>query len=328
MCPKEDVGMIRVLIDTDPGIDDALALFLALALPDVQVEAVTTVSGNVPVQLTTRNALALLELAKRSDIVVAHGSERPLLRAPVFAEYVHGQNGIGNVLLPDPQQASTRSAVETIIQKILQAPGEVTLVALGPLTNIALAVRCEPRLVQSVREVVIMGGALRVPGNASPAAEFNMFGDPHAAHIVLHAGWPLRLVSLDVTNQTVIQSDQFATLAANGHPVTQSIKSMVDYYLNAFGKPRGISAFPMHDPLCLAAAIHPDLFMWKKAYVDIELSGTLTLGGTTAYFEGMEDLDPSLAHARPSNVLASTTVNREQFTSLFLTALASHYTTS
>ncbi len=320
--------MFRVIIDTDPGIDDALALFLALAFPDVQIEAITTVSGNVPVHLTTRNALALLELAKRPDIVVARGSDRPLLRQPVFAEYVHGQNGIGNVALPEPQHTSANSAVETIIQKILQAPGEVTLVALGPLTNLALAVRCEPRLVQSVREVVIMGGALRVPGNVSPAAEFNIFGDPHAAHIVLHAGWPLRLVSLDVTNQTVIQRQQFATLAANGHPVTQSMKAMVDYYLDEFGKPRGMSAFPMHDPLCLAAAIYPDLIVWKKAYVDIELSGTLTFGMTTAYFEQMEDLDPTLAHAHPSNVLASTMVNREQFTSLFLTTLASYYSTS
>jgi purine nucleosidase len=319
--------MFRVIIDTDPGIDDALALFLALALPDVQVEAVTTVSGNVPVHLTTRNALALLELAKRSDIAVARGSERPLLRQPVFAEYVHGQNGIGNVVLPDPQQTSMNSAVETIIQKILQAPGEVTLVALGPLTNIALAVRREPRIAQAVREVVIMGGALRVPGNVSPAAEFNIFADPHAAHIVLHAGWPIRLVSLDVTNQTVMHREQFATLAATGHPVLQSIKAMVDFYLDEFGKPRNIRAISMHDPLCLAAAIHPDLIGWKKAYVDIELSGTLTFGGTTAYFEQIEDIDPTLAHAQVSNVLASMTVNREQFVALFLTTLASHYTT-
>lgn len=319
--------MFRILIDTDPGIDDALALFLALASPEVQVEAVTTVSGNVPVQMTTRNALALLELAKRSDIVVARGSDRPLLRQPVLADYVHGQNGIGNVVLPDPQQRSVDSAVSLIIEKILQAPGEITLVALGPLTNLALAVRCEPRIAQLVREVVIMGGALRVPGNVTPAAEFNIFCDPHAAHIVLHAGWPVRLVPLDVTQQTLMNRDQFASLAANSHPVTRCIQSMVDFYFDDFGKARGVHAFTMHDPLCLAVAIHHDLITWKKAYVDIELNSTLTLGETIPYFEQTENLDPSLAHPHTSNVLAATMVDSERFISLFMATLSSHYST-
>lgn len=310
--------MLRLLIDTDPGIDDALALFLALASPDVQLEAVTTVSGNVHVDFTTRNALTLLELAGRLDILVARGSDRPLVRQPVIADYVHGQNGLGGVMLPDPRRQAMSNAVDVIIQKILEAPGEITLVAIGPLTNLALAVRREPRIAQAVREVMIMGGALRVPGNVTPASEFNIFADPHAAHIVLHAGWPVRLVSLDTTNRAVMRREQFAALAASGHPVTQCMKRMADYHFDEFGKARGITAFHMHDPLCLAAAIQPDLIEWKAAYVDVELSGTLTLGETVAYFETMEDIDPALAHPRRPNVLASVGVDVERFIAMYM----------
>ena len=318
--------MLRLLIDTDPGIDDALALFLGLASPEVQLEAVTTVSGNVHVDLTTRNALTLLELAGRPDIPVARGSELPLVRQPVIADYVHGQNGLGGVMLPDPQrQPVSSAAVDVIIQKILEAPGEITLVAIGPLTNLALAVRREPRIALAVREVLIMGGALRVPGNVTPASEFNIFADPHAAHIVLHAGWPIRLVSLDTTNRATMQREQFAALAANGHPVTQCMKHMVDFHLDEFGKARGITAFHMHDPLCLAAAVQPDLIEWKAAYVDVELSGTLTLGETVAYFETMEDIDPDMAHPRRSNVLASVGVDVERFLAMYMERIGSAF---
>lgn len=311
--------MLHLLIDTDPGIDDALALFLALASPEVQIEAVTTVSGNVHVDITTRNALALLELAGRPDIPVARGSDRPLVRQPVIADYVHGQNGLGGVTLPDPQrQPVSNHAVDVIIQKIMEAPGEITLAAIGPLTNIALAVRREPHIAQLVREVMIMGGALRVPGNVTPVSEFNIFADPQAAHIVMHAGWPIRLVSLDVTDKAQMQREQFAALASSGHPVTRCMKRMADYHLDEFGSARGITAFHMYDPLCLAAAIQPDLIDWKPAYVDVELSGTLTLGATVAYFEKMEDIDPALAHPHRSNVLASVKVDVERFISMYM----------
>lgn len=318
--------MLRLLLDTDPGIDDALALFLALASPDVQLEAVTTVSGNVPVNYTTRNALALLELAGRSGIPVARGSDRPLLRPLFTADYVHGENGLGGVQLPEARrQPVNEHAVDVIVQKILEAPGEMTLAAIGPLTNLALAVRREPRIVQAVREVVIMGGALRVPGNMTPVSEFNIYVDPQAAHIVLHAGWPIRLVSLDVTNITGMRREQFAALAANGHPVTQCIKSMVDNQLEDFGKARNITVFHMHDPLCLAAAIQPDLIHWEPAYVDVEVSSPLTLGETVAYFETMADIDPALAHPGPSNVLASMGVDVERFVAMYMERIASAY---
>lgn len=185
--------------------------------------------------------------------------------------------------------------------------------------------RREPRIAQSVREVIIMGGALRVHGNVTPISEFNIFADPHAAHIVMHAGWPIRLVSLDATNHADMQREQFSALAASGHPVTQCMKAMVDYHLDEFGKARGIAAFHMHDPLCLAAAISPDLIDWKPAYVDVELNGTLTLGATVAYFEKMEDIDPTLSHPRRSNVLASVGVDVGRFVSMYMERIASAF---
>src|SRR6266702_4358332 len=180
--------MQHIILDTDPGIDDALALFLTLASPEIEIEAITTVSGNIP---------------------VARGSSQPLVRQPIYAAHVHGRNGLGEVELPEPQIAAVaQHAVDLIIKKVTAAPAEITLVPIGPLTNIALAVCREPRIAQQVREVVIMGGALRVPGNDTPAAEFNIYADPDAAHIVLHAGWPIRLVSLDVTMLTLLQRQQ------------------------------------------------------------------------------------------------------------------------
>src|ERR1051326_1178405 len=234
--------MRHIILDTDPGIDDALALFLALASPEVQLEAITTVSGNVDVAFTTYNALTLLELAGRTDIPVARGCDRPLIRQPFNAAFVHGDNGLGGLQLPEPHiQPLAEHAIEVIIEKVMAAPKEITLVAIGPLTNIALALRQEPRIVEQVQEVVIMGGALLVPGNDTPEAEFNIYVDPQAAHIVLHAGWPIRLVSLDATTRTVLQREQIQTLAHSESPVLCSIKQMLDYSFDVYGPQYGIS---------------------------------------------------------------------------------------
>ncbi len=278
--------MPRIILDTDPGIDDALALFLALASPEVQLEAITTVHGNVPIELTTRNALSLLEIAGRTDIPVARGSAQPLIRAPVDAKYVHGPTGLGTLALPEPQtNVVKQSAADLIVERILAAPGELTLVPIGPLTNLALALRREPSIASQVREVVIMGGALRVPGNITPAAEFNIYADPHAAHIVFKAGWPIRLVSLDATNQTGLSREQARQLAQNGSPITRCIEQMLEYYFEVFAPTHGNTLLRLHDPLCLAAVFRPDFIQWESAYVDVELTGALTLGETVAFFQ-------------------------------------------
>jgi purine nucleosidase len=311
----------KIILDTDPGIDDALALFLALASPELQLEAITTVSGNVSVEHTTRNALTLLELAGRADIPVARGSERALVVSLARADDVHGGNGLGDVLLPGPGIAPlARHAVDVICEKVLAAPGEITLVAVGPLTNLALAVRREPRLVQAVREVVIMGGALRVPGNITPASEFNIFADPHAAHVVLHAGWPIRLVTLDTTTRTLLPRADAVRLATNDHPVTVLMKKMIDYYCDIFGGARGLTSLQMHDPLCLAAAFRPDLLTWEQAYVDVELAGTLTLGETVGYFPR-----PGSPFPYTPNVLASVDVDSASFIQLYVDRIASTF---
>jgi inosine-uridine nucleoside N-ribohydrolase len=291
--------MQRIILDTDPGIDDALALFLALTSPEIQLEAITTVSGNVPVDLTTRNALALLTLVGRTDIPVARGCSLPLVRPYVHAAHVHGHNGIGNIELPPPQvEPVVQHAVDLIIERVMGAPGEIILVPIGPLTNIALALRREPRIAEQVREVVIMGGALRVPGNVTPSAEFNIYVDPHAAHIVFQAGWPIRLVSLDATMQVPMTREQVEQLAQYGSKVTATIQQMMAYFFDVFAAQRADPNFHMHDPLCLASVFQPDLIFWQPAYVEVELTGTLTLGETVAYIHRLDM--PELPNMRVS----------------------------
>ena len=306
--------MHRIILDTDPGIDDALALFLALASPEVQLEAITTVNGNVGVNSTTRNALALLELLGRTDIPVARGCDRPLLRLHTDAAHVHGDNGLGGVQLPEPHtQPVVQHAVDTIIERIMAAPGEITLVPIGPLTNIALAVRREPRIAQRVREVVIMGGALRVPGNVTPSAEFNIYVDPQAAHIVFHAGWPIRLVALDVTMQARLPRSQVDALAATQSRVGSLTQEMLTYYFDVYGPRHSVTDFHMHDPLCLAAVFQPELLSWQSVYVDVELEGKLTTGQTVAFFRPRDE-----SRIPPANMQVAVAVNEMAFIEMFL----------
>ncbi|HTK08104.1 MAG TPA: nucleoside hydrolase [Ktedonobacteraceae bacterium] len=310
--------MPRIILDTDPGIDDALAFCLAFASPEVQLEAITTVSGNVGVGLTTDNALALVNLLGHPDVPIARGCDRPLLSQTVEATTVHGENGLGGVILPKGgNQPVEQHAVDLIIERILKNPGEITLVAIGPLTNLALAVRREPRIAQLVREVVIMGGALFVPGNVTPTAEFNIYADPHAAQIVLHAGWPIRLVSLDVTTSTTLQQAEIELLKREGSPVHAFIEQALQGYFTRFAQ-HGQPRFQMHDPLCLAAAFQPELITWQEAYVGVELTGSATLGKTVAY------LPPHQLPGAP-NVLASVGVDAASFCALFVERINQTY---
>ncbi|WP_376797192.1 nucleoside hydrolase [Thermogemmatispora sp.] len=307
---------LRLIIDTDPGIDDALALLLALASPEVNLEGVTTVSGNVPLEDTTRNARALLALAGREDIPVAAGAARPLVREPIHAVEVHGRHGLGRAELAEPSTLPVpEPAAIFLSERIKAAPGAITLVAVGPLTNLALAVRLAPEISQQVREVVIMGGALRVPGNVTPVAEFNIYADPEAAHIVFHAGWPLRLVSLDTTRQVGLTRAQFAPLCRSESRIGRCLEAMLAHYFEEFAPRTGSEHFHLHDPLALAAALHPELLRWEPAYVDIVLSGRENEGATVARFHDRPQMPPP-------NVLAATAVDVSGFTTFFLERLA------
>src|SRR5919109_4299505 len=195
----------RILFDTDPGIDDACAILLALASPELSVEGLSIVHGNCSLEQGTINALSVLELASAEHIPVARGCELPLVQPSLLAPETHGETGLGYARLPAPRTKPIAvHGVDFLIEKILASPGEITLVAIGPLTNLALAIRQEPRIVQALKEIIIMGGALRYEGNTTALAEFNTYVDPHAAHIVYHAGIPTILVPLDVTYQCIL----------------------------------------------------------------------------------------------------------------------------
>jgi inosine-uridine nucleoside N-ribohydrolase len=270
----------KIIIDTDPGVDDAMAIFLALRSPEVSVIGLTTIFGNVHTDLATVNALRLLEIAGRSDIPVAHGAGAPLTRAyagPV--PFIHGDDGQGNVHLPPASsQAISQSAAEFMVEQILQAPGEITLVPVGPLTNIALALQLEPRIAGLVHEVVLMGGNALVPGNTSPAAEANIHNDPEAADIVFAAGWSVTMVGLDVTEQTVMNGDHLRTLEQSGNPCAQHLARITPFY-QQFTLDSGIDGFYIHDSAAVAYVIDPSLFEVQRWPVRVETQG-ISVGKT------------------------------------------------
>jgi purine nucleosidase len=275
----------HVIIDTDPGIDDALAFLLALASPEIEVEALTTVAGNCRVEDTTRNALCVLDLVHANTIPVARGVERPLIQTLQFSGSVHGDTGLGYaVLSPPSRKAAPLHAVNMLIEKILAAPGDITLVAIGPLTNVALAIRREPRVAKLVKEVVIMGGAIKVPGNVTPQAEFNIHSDPHAAAVVFHSGMPLTLVPLDVTSQVILTGSDIAKLRKIPSPIARFVADSNQQYLEFHQKVENFDGCLVHDPLALAVAFAPDLVQTQDLYVDVDISGGVSMGCTFADF--------------------------------------------
>src|SRR5271165_6432610 len=212
----------RIIIDTDPGVDDALAILLALRSPEFKVEAITPVAGNVPLEFTLANALRLVEIAGRTDVPVAAGASHPLVRRLITADYVHGNNGLGGVEFPLPRIKPVSETAAEIIRRIVRSsPGEISIVAVGPLTNVATALRADPDLAPMIRSIVLMGGSLS-GGNITPAAEFNFYVDPEAARIVFDAGVPLTMVGLDVTRQVLLTDEHINALAAGKNPASQA----------------------------------------------------------------------------------------------------------
>jgi inosine-uridine nucleoside N-ribohydrolase len=265
----------KIIIDTDPGVDDSMAIFFALRSPELDVIGLTTIFGNVHTDLATVNALRLLEIAGRADIPVAKGADNPLARpyeGPV--PMVHGEDGQGNVFLPPPTaQPIAETAAAFIIDQVMSAPGEITLVPVGPLTNIALALRMEPRIATNVKEVVLMGGNALVPGNRMPTAEANVYNDPEAADVVFGANWQVTMVGLDVTHQVNLTLEHMARYAQAANPLAQHISRILPFYRAYFERDLSATGIYVHDSSAVAYLIDPALFHVEQWPVRVETMG-------------------------------------------------------
>ena len=283
-------GPFRVIIDTDPGVDDALALLLAMRSPELKIEAITPVAGNDPLELTLPNALRMVEIAGRTEIPVAAGAKAPLVRRLVTATYAHGENGLGGAVFPEPKTKPVKEpAAELIRQIVRRFPGEVTLLTIGPLTNIATALNTDPELAGMVRALVMMGGSLS-GGNITPAAEFNIYVDPEAARIVFQSGIPITMVGLDVTRKTSLTEEHLRQLQAGQNPVSQAAATIARNAIEHH-RERGFVVGPnMHDSLAVAGFLDPSLLKLKEYYVDVETTGELTAGETLGYSPDAGDL--------------------------------------
>jgi inosine-uridine nucleoside N-ribohydrolase len=288
--PGTGRGPFRVIIDTDPGVDDALALLLAMRSPELKIEAITPVAGNVPLDLTLPNALRMVEIAGRTDIPVAAGARAPLMRRLVTATYAHGENGLGGAVFPEPTTKPVATPAAEIIRQIVRKyPGEVTLITIGPLTNIATALNSDPELASLVRALVMMGGSLS-GGNITPAAEFNVYVDPEAARIVFQSGIPVTMVGLDVTRRTSLTDGHVRTLEAAQNPVSQAAAKIGRNAIN-HNRERGYLVGPnMHDSLAVAGFLDPAILKLQDYYVDVETTGELTAGETLGYSPVAGDL--------------------------------------
>lgn len=271
----------KIIFDTDPGTDDAMAMMLALNSPELDVRAITVVPGNVTAELGLENALRMVSLANRCDIPVAGGAKHPLFQKLITAEFWHGKNGLANIELPPSKcKADARFGPDVIIEMVHAAPHEITLVPVGPLTNIALAVLKDPSIVPLVKEVILMGGGIS-GGNVNAAAEANIYNDPEAAQIVFQAGWPVTMVGLDVGDKTLIGRKHLEQLGRTHGPVNDFMFGIVKYLVDLsekFGSPGS----PMYDPLAVGVAIDATLVKAPEMRVDVETRGEFSRGETVA----------------------------------------------
>jgi purine nucleosidase len=307
----------RIILDCDPGQDDALAMLLALASPDeIELLAVTAVAGNVPLALTEKNARKVLELAARTDIPVYKGCHRPLVETLETAEYVHGKTGLNGVELPEPSVAlAPGHAVDAIIDIVMTAaPKSVTLCPTGPLTNVAMAMLKEPELAPRLKAIVLMGGAIGL-GNVTPAAEFNIYVDPHAAKLVFESGVPLTMLGLDVTHRVLVNRPRLEAIRAIGTPVGLAAAGLVDFF-NRFDSDRyAADGAPLHDPCVIAWLIDPTLFSGKPCHVAIE-----TVGSS----KGRTNVDWFPREHREPNAMVIDQVDSDRFFALLIERLARH----
>ncbi len=268
-----------ILLDCDPGHDDAIALLLALASPELELLGVTTVAGNQTLEKTTANALRVLELVGRGDVPVAAGADRPLARALFIAAYVHGESGLDGPALPAPQSAPVEQhAVDFLAERILACDRPVTLVPVGPLTNVALLLARHPEAVENVERIVIMGGAV-AEGNVTPAAEFNIYVDPEAAWRVFRSGVPVTMIGLDVTHKALMMPSHVQRLRASGD-VGRFVAELHDFFVQYHRRTYGTEGAPIHDAVAVAQVLRPGIVETLHRHVDVDCESRLCRGRT------------------------------------------------
>ena len=306
----------RIVIDTDPGQDDAMAILLALASPEIELLGITAVAGNVPLELTARNVRVVCELAGRTDVPVFAGCDAPLARRLVTAEHVHGKTGLDGAELPAPRMPlQDAHAVDFLIETLRREPaGSVTLVPIGPLTNIATALSRAPDIAPRIGRIVLMGGAYFEVGNITPAAEFNIYVDPEAAEIVFAAGVPLTMVPLDASHRALTTRPRVEALRDLGTPVGRTAAAWMDFFERFDVEKYGAEGGPLHDPLTIAWLLRPQLFSGRNINVEIETKGRFTTGMTVADWWGVSD--------RPANALFLRDVDADGFFELLTERLA------
>ena len=306
----------RIIIGTDPGQDDAVAILLALASPELEVLGITTVAGNVPLALTAKNARKVCELAGRPDIPVFAGAEAPLLRPLITAEYVHGQTGLDGPDLPEPvMPLDPRHSVDFLIETLRAEPaGSITLCTLGPLTNIALAFARAPEIAGRVKRIIAMGGGAFEGGNVTPVAEFNILVDPHAAQRVFSSGAPVTLLPLDVTHKCLTRKVRVDRFRALGTRVGDATALLLVYQERFDEAKYGQDGGPLHDPTVIAWLLRPELFSGRDVNLEVETGSELTMGQTVIDWWGVTD--------RPRNVHVIRDVDDEGFFALLLERIA------
>lgn len=305
---------LPVILDCDPGHDDAIALILALASPELKVLAVTTSAGNQTPDKTLNNALRILTLLGRDDIPVAAGAPKPLARELIIADNVHGESGLDGPKLPDPGFAPVAmTALELMAKCLRESPEPVTLVPTGPLTNIALLLATHPELKQKIARIVLMGGAAG-PGNWTPAAEFNIYVDPEAADMVFKSGLPITMCGLDVTHEAQVMDEDIERVRAITNPVAQCVAGLLDFFMIYHRDPKwGFAGAPLHDPCTIAWLLAPALFHGVECRVDIETGGTHTSGMTVVDRYGLT--------GKAANALVLLGLDRAGFIDLLVTRL-------
>ena len=304
--------MKKIILDCDPGHDDAMAILLAHGNPEIELVAITTVAGNQTLDKTSLNARRVATVAGIRDVPVAAGCDRPLTRELKTAGYIHGESGLDGPAFGEPTvPLDSRHAVDLIIELLMHSNGDITLVPTGPLTNIAMAVRKEPRIVAKVKEIILMGGAY-TRGNTTPAAEFNIYVDPEAAEIVFRAGWPLTMVGLDLTHQALATPAVLERIAALGTPVARIAVQLMEFFRQTYRRNAGFDSPPVHDPCAVARVIDPNVMQCVNAFVAIETRGEYSSGMTVTDFS---------SRLGPTNAQVATKLDVDLFWDLMVDAI-------